>query len=68
MNKELNIELPDNFTEYSKENQLSIIEYLSQLNEIQKKAYIIAKTHLGSSFHILKSNAYNDWIKQKINN
>jgi hypothetical protein len=65
MNKIVNIELPDNFTEYSNENQLLIIEYLSQLNELQQKAYIIAKSHLGSSFNILKSNAYNDWYKQK---
>jgi hypothetical protein len=65
MNTELNIELPDNFTEYSKENQELILEYLSQLNDLQKKAYSIAKKHLGSSFHILKSNAYNEWLKQK---
>jgi hypothetical protein len=65
MNKELNIELPDNFKDYSIENQQLILEYLSQLNEIQKKAYSIAKSHLGSSFHILKSNAYIEWIKQK---
>jgi hypothetical protein len=65
MNNELDIELPDNFSEYSKEKQKSIIEYLSQLNDIQKQAYSIAKKHLGSSFHILKSNAYIEWLKQK---
>jgi hypothetical protein len=67
MNKELTIQLPENFSEYSMENQQLILEYLSQLNDLQQKAYSIAKIHLGSSFHILKSNAYIQWLKQKSN-
>lgn len=48
--------------EETKEN---ILQYLSQLDTFQQKAYIIAKEHLGSSFHLLKSNGYLDWTKNK---
>jgi hypothetical protein len=58
------IKLPDNFESYHTNLQSSIIEYLSQLNPIEKKAYKIAKEHLGSSFNIVKSNGYCDWIKE----
>jgi hypothetical protein len=58
------LKLPDNFESYEIKLQSSIIEYLSQLNTIEKKAYKIAKEHLGSSFNIVKSNGYCDWIKE----
>jgi hypothetical protein len=58
------LKLPDNFESYDIELQSSIIEYLSQLNPIEKKAYKIAKEHLGSSFNIVKSNGYCDWVKE----
>jgi hypothetical protein len=34
-------------------------------NETQKKAYLIAFHHLGSSFNIYKSNGFKEW-KAKI--
>lgn len=58
------LKLPDNFESYDIKLQTSIIEYLSQLSSIEKKAYKIAKEHLGSSFNIIKSNGYCDWIKE----
>jgi hypothetical protein len=57
------LKLPDNFENYDIKLQASIIEYLSQLNPIEKKAYKIAKEHLGSSFNIVKSNGYCEWTK-----
>jgi hypothetical protein len=39
-------------------------EYISQLNERQRQAYLIAKAHLGSSFNVLRSNGYVEWIKK----
>ena len=62
--KELGLELPDNFEKYNLEIQKSIIEYLQQLSHIERKAYIIAKNHLGSSFNIVKSNGYIDWLRK----
>lgn len=53
------------YQSYDKETQELIYEYLSQFDEFQKKAYFIAKEHLGSSFHLLKSNGYLEWKKKK---
>ncbi len=58
------IKLPDNFESYETILQSNIIEYLTQLNPIEKKAYKIAKEHLGSSFNIVKSNGFCDWLKE----
>lgn len=56
-------DLPSRFESYDVETQRSIIRYLSGLNEIQTKAYLIAKDHLGSSFSVVKSNGYINWLK-----
>ena len=58
------ISLPDTFDTWEPALKSSIIEYLSQLDPIEKKAYKIAKEHLGSSFNIVKSNGYCDWLKE----
>lgn len=60
----LAVSLPPNFENYNPGVQASIIEYLGQLDPRQQRAYLIAKDHLGSSFNILKSNGYNDWLNE----
>ena len=67
INKHFTIELPvpQIFEKYSTEQKNEIMDYLNQLNDIEKKAYRIAMEHLGSSFHILKSNGFNEWKKKK---
>jgi hypothetical protein len=65
MAEEIIIELPDNIDDYDEDTQNLIIEYLEQLTPIQIKAYTIAKEHLGSSFNLVKSNGYVDWLKTK---
>jgi hypothetical protein len=62
---ELGVELPAQFENYDILTQQSIINYIKQLDQIEKLAYKIGKDHLGSSFNILKSNGYNNWKKQK---
>jgi hypothetical protein len=57
--------LPSNYEKYPEETKKSILEYIAQLSQIEKKACFIAKNHLGSSFNIVKSNGYNDWLKSK---
>lgn len=42
-----------------------IEDYLNQLNDFEKKAYDIAKNHLGSSFDIEKSIGYLTWLEKK---
>lgn len=38
-----------------------IPSYLEQLNELERKAHDIAQSHLGSSFHIGRSNGLKEW-------
>ena len=57
--------LPNNFENYDSDTQASVIEYISHLSDIEKKAYKIAHNHLGSSFNVVKSNGYNDWLKTR---
>jgi hypothetical protein len=60
----VDLPLPDNFDSYDEGLKANVIEYLSQLDPIEKKAYKIAKDHLGSSFNIVKSNGYCDWLRE----
>ena len=52
------LSLPEEF-------QKEVYNYLSQLDEHNKQAYIIAYNHLGTSFNVLKSNGYKEWINKK---
>ena len=61
----LNIPIPPIVHSYNIDKQNEIYEYLTQLNEQQRKAYIIAYEHLGSSFNIYKSNGFKDWKSEK---
>ena len=38
--------------------------YISQLSPMETKAFNIAKEHLGTSFHIQKSNGYIQWLRE----
>ena len=60
----LAISVPENVKTYSLEIQQSIFSYLSQLTPLEQKAYIIASNHLGTSFHILRSIGYTQWLKK----
>lgn len=41
-------------------------KYLKTLNPKEKKAYEIAKSHLGCSFDLAKSNGFLQWKKKEI--
>lgn len=47
--------------------QQLVTEYMEQLSDVERKACAIAKDHLGSSFNIVKSNGFNDWVKERSN-
>ena len=53
------------FDKYDAQLRALISEYLSQLNPIERRAYKIAKEHLGTSFNLVKSNGFCDWLKDK---
>jgi len=61
---ELGLELPNNFEIYDETIKNDIVNYLKQLDKIERKAYTIGKTHLGSSFNVVKSNGFAEWKKK----
>lgn len=65
LQNELALELPNNFENYDATTQELIVQYLRQLNIIEKKAYSIGKQHLGSSFNLVRSNGFINWKKGK---
>jgi hypothetical protein len=61
---ELGLELPNNFENYDEKTQQLIVNYLKHLDTIERQAYTIGKTHLGSSFNVVKSNGFNSFLKK----
>ena len=56
--------IPEN--KANREHNDKIVAYINQLTETEKQTYMIAYHHLGTSFNILKSNGFNDYIKKKV--
>ena len=42
-----------------------VLQYLSQLTPLERKALLIAESHLGTSFDILRSTGYVTWLKKQ---
>jgi len=61
----LNLPIPETVYKCSLEKQNDIFEYLQSMDEHHKKAYLIAISHLGTSFNIEKSNGYKEWKNKK---
>ena len=57
----LNMKIPELVKSYPIEKQREIFQYLSELDDLNKKAYEIASDHLGSSFNIYRSNGFKEW-------
>jgi hypothetical protein len=57
----LNMKIPELVKTYPLEKQREIFQYLSELDDLNKKAYEIAADHLGSSFNIFRSNGFKEW-------
>jgi len=66
--KDFDIPIPNIVYSYDNEKQKEIYDYLSHLikDELQKKAYLIAFEHLGSSFTIYKSNGFKEWKSSQL--
>ena len=65
---EIGLELPNNFESYDLETKIMIINYLKHLDTIERQAYTIGKTHLASSFNVIRSNGFCDFVKKMKNN
>ena len=63
--EELGIPKPQLFDKYEHDTKDNIYEYLSNLDDHNKKIYKIAHEHLETSFNIIKSNGYLKWLKEK---
>ena len=55
--------IPPSIFKLPLEKQAEVYNYLIQMTPSQKKAYLIAQDHLGTSFNILKSNGFIEWKK-----
>ena len=65
MNQQTDLPLPSNFESLDECLKANLLQYLNQLDLIEKKAYKIAKDHLGSSFNVVKSNGFCDWLREQ---
>lgn len=63
--KNIGLKIPDVIKCYNEEKQKEIYNYLNQLNILERKAYLIAFEHLGTSFNIHKSNGFKEWKNKK---
>lgn len=63
----LNLPVSPKIAMLSEEDQELIFNYLKNLTDTEKICYKIAYQHLGSSFDILRSNGYSDWLKKRGN-
>jgi hypothetical protein len=64
---------PDSVSSFSKHSSISKPllskeeqEFIDSLDEKEKKSYLIAQSHLGSSFHLEKSNAFLRWVRNRV--
>lgn len=42
-------------------------QYISQMTPLERQAYDIARSHLGTSFSIVKSNGFKEFVKNYLN-
>jgi hypothetical protein len=61
----LNMKISELTKTYPIEQQKNIFEYLSQMDDHNRKAYDIAYCHLGTSFNIARSNGFKEWLAKK---
>jgi hypothetical protein len=61
----LNMKISDLLKTYPMEQQKNIFEYLSGMDDQQRKAYDIAYCHLGTSFNIARSNGFKEWLSKR---
>ena len=60
----LNLPIPNIVSSYDLKEKELVFNYLKQLDEHHKKAYLIAFEHLGTSFNIYRSNGFKEWLSK----
>jgi hypothetical protein len=59
------MKISSSIEKYPIEQQKLIFEYLSQMDEHNRKAYNIAENHLATSFNVVRSNGFKQWLSEK---
>jgi hypothetical protein len=55
----------ETLAKFSPEQTELIIEYLNEMGEHHKKAYMIAYKQLESSFNVMRTNGFKEWLHNK---
>lgn len=55
---------PESNQNYPEDVKDKVMRYLGQLNETERKVYMIAKGHLGTSFNIARTTGYRTWLEK----
>ena len=63
----LNMKISSLIKTYPTEKQKQIFEYLSEMDNYDRKAYDIAYDHLGTSFNIARTNGFKKWLSDNSN-
>ena len=62
---EIGMDIPDIVFSYSVDVKENVLEYLKNLGEKERIAYKIAYSHLGTSFNIIRSTGYVEWVNDQ---
>ena len=62
---EIGMDIPDIVFSYGVDVKENVLEYLKNLGEKERIAYKIAYSHLGTSFNIIRSTGYVEWINDQ---
>jgi predicted secreted acid phosphatase len=47
------------------QNPIDLVQqYLSEMTALERQGYEIARSHLNTSFNIVKSNGFVEWLKK----
>jgi len=64
---EIGMDIPDIVFCYGEDVKENVLQYLKKLSEKERIVYKIAYSHLGTSFNIIRSTGYVEWINEKNN-
>lgn len=62
---EIGMDIPDIVFSYGVDVKENVLQYLKNLGEKERIAYKIAYSHLGTSFNIIRSTGYIEWINDQ---
>jgi len=62
---EIGMDIPDIVFSYGVDVKENVLQYLKNLGEKERIAYKIAYSHLGTSFNIIRSTGYIEWINEQ---